>query len=374
MRALSLDLAAATITRLITITRRDDTVIRLTTWPSAIRIGSEGPWLPAPGIKTFDISERNNGEAAATQLQVSAVDGGLITEADVEDGLFEGARVEIFLTDADNPTAKDFEFLGRIGSWSFPAHDVVTFVLKNPLGFAHSNLVPTFSVMCRFAFGDVFCGVPIMRPEVERSAAYAIGACVRRLTGAAPEGYGNVYFEATTAGTTAASAVAYNYSVGATTTDGTVVFTARNAYERACVIAAVINQHNMTLTASPDPRAVPALALAFWNEAPLLGPARAAAPRSMGGDNWYSPGKIQFATGRLKGRTFKIGGWRASDLQLTTYLPAGLYAAPGDKALIWKDCNKTMAQCVDPFANGARMGGFPYYEGAKAVALDTGQS
>lgn len=346
MRALSLDLAAATITRLITITRRDDTVIRLTTWPSAIRIGSEGPWLPAPGIKTFDISERNNGEAAATQLQVSAVDGGLITAVDVEDGLFEGARVEIFLTDADNPTAKDFEFLGRIGSWSFPAHDVCTFVLKNPLGFAHSNLVPTFSVMCRFAFGDVFCGVPIMRPEVERSAAYALGARVRRLTGAAPEGYGNVYFEATTAGTTAASGPSYNYSVGATTTDGTVVFTARNAYERACQIAAVINQHNMTLTASPDPRAV---------------------------DNWYAPGKIQFATGRLKGRTFKIGGWRASDRQVTTYLPAGLLAQAGDKALIWKDCNKTMAQCVDPFANGARMGGFPYYEGAKAVALDTGQ-
>jgi uncharacterized phage protein (TIGR02218 family) len=279
MRALTLDLAAATITRLITITRRDDTVIRLTTWPSAIRVGDEGPWLPAPGIKTFDISERNNGEAAATQLQVSAIDGGLITAADIEDGLFEGARVEIFLVDADNPTAKDFEFLGRIGSWSFPAHDVCTFVLKNPLGFAHSNLVPTFSVMCRFGFGDAFCGVALD--------------------------------------------------------------------ERACAIATVVNQHNMTLTALPDPRA--------------------------GDDAWYAPGKIKFVSGTLKGRTFRIGGWRASDRQLTTYLPAGLLAQVGDTAQIWKDCNKTLAQCIDPFNNGRRFGGFPYYEGAKAVALDTGQ-
>jgi hypothetical protein len=342
VRTLALDPATATIARLITITRRDGTVIRLTTWPNAIHIGSEA-WVPAPGLKTFDIGERSNGEPASTQLQLSAGNGGIVTGIDVENETYVGADVEISLTNADNPTAKDFEFFGRIGSWSFPAHDVVTFNLKNPFGFPRHNLVPVFSVMCRFALGDQFCGVPIMRPQVKRSTAYALGISVRHLTGAAPAGYGNVYFEATTAGTTSASAPTYNYSVGATTTDGSVVFTARNAYERACVIAVVVNQHNMTLTASPDLRAV---------------------------DNWYAPGKIQFASGMLKGRTYKIGGWRASDRQLTTYLPAGLYAVSGDTALIWNDCNKTIAQCEDPFDNVRRFGGFPYYDGAKAVALE----
>jgi hypothetical protein len=342
MRTLALDPATATIARLITITRRDDTVIRLTTWPSAIHIGSE-TWLPAPGLKTFDIGERSNGEPASTQLQLSAGSDGVVTEVDVENESYIGADVEIFLTDADSPTAKDFEFFGRIGSWSFPAHDVVTFKLSNPFAFPRHNLVPTFSVMCRFALGDQFCGVPIMRPQVERSTAYALGTSVRHLTGAAPAGYGNVYFETTTAGTTASSAPSYNYSVGATTTDGTAVFTARNAYERACTIAAVPDPHNMTLTASPDPRAV---------------------------DDWYAPGKIQFASGVLKGRTYKIGGWRASDRQLRTYLPAGNSVQPGDTALIWKDCNKTIAQCEAPFDNVRRFGGFPYYEGAKAVALE----
>jgi hypothetical protein len=342
MRTFALDPATATIARLITITRRDGTILRLTPWPRAIHIGDE-VWLPATGLKTFNIGERSNGEPASTQLQLSASSGGIVTEIDIEDELYVGADVEIFLTDADNPAAKDFEFFGRIGSWSFPAHDVCTFNLKNPLAFPRHNLVPAFSVMCRFALGDQFCGVPIMRPEVTRSTAYALGESVRHLTGAAPAGYGNVYFETTTAGTTAATAPSYNYSVGATTTDGSAVFTARNAYERACEIAAVVNQHNMTLTASPDPRAV---------------------------DNWYAPGKIQFASGRFKGRTYKIGGWRASDLQLTTYLPAGLCVQPGDTALIWKDCNKTIAQCEAPFDNVRRFGGFPYYEGAKAVALE----
>jgi hypothetical protein len=342
MRTLALDPAAATIARLITITRRDGTILRLTPWPRAIHIGAE-VWLPAPGLKTFDIGERSNGEPASTQFALSAGSGGIVVAIDVEDGLFDGADVEIFLTDADNPTTKDFEFLGRIGSWSFPAHDVCTFSLKNPFGFPRHNLVPVFSVMCRFSLGDQFCGVPIMRPEVTRSTAYALGDCVRYLTGAAPAGYGNVYFETTTAGATAATAPTYNYSVGATTTDGAAVFTARDAYERACEIAVAVNAHNLTLTASPDPRAV---------------------------DNWYAPGHIQFASGRLKGRTYKIGGWRASDRRLTIYLPAGLCVAAGDTALIWKDCDKTIAQCEDPFDNVRRFGGFPYYEGAKAVALE----
>ena len=342
MRTFALDPATATIARLITITRRDGTVLRLTPWPRSIHLGGE-TWLPAPGLKTFDIGERSNGEPASTQIQLSAGSGGIVAGIDIEDELYDGAEVRIFLTDADSPTEKDFEFFGRIGSWSSPAHDVVTFNVKNPFAFPRHNLVPVFSVMCRFALGDQFCGVPIMRPEVKRSTSYALGTSVRHLTGAAPAGYGNVYFETTTAGTTAATAPSYNYSVGATTTDGSAVFTARNAYERACEIAVVVDQHNLKLTTSPDSRAV---------------------------DNWYAPGHIQFASGRLTNRVYKIGGWRASDLQLTTYLPAGQCAAPGDTALIWNDCNKTIAQCETPFDNVRRFGGFPYYEGAKAVALD----
>jgi hypothetical protein len=345
VRAFALDPATATIARLITIARRDGTILRVTTWPRAIHIGGE-TWLPAPGLKTFDIGERSNGEPASTQLQLSVGSSGIVARLDVEDELYDGADVEIFLTDADSPAAKDFEFFGRIGSWSSPAHDVVTFNLKNPFAFPRHNLVPVFSVMCRFALGDQFCGVPIMRPEVKRSTAYALGESVRHLTGAAPAGYGNVYFETTTAGTTAATAPSYNYSVGATTMDGSAVFTARNAYERACEVAVVVDPHTLTLTSSPDPRAV---------------------------DNWYAPGKIQFASGRLTNRIYKIGGWSASDLQLTTYLPAGLCAAPGDTALIWKDCDKTIAQCETPFDNVRRFGGFPYYEGAKAVALEQGE-
>lgn len=317
----------------------------MTTWPRLIITDDGNTWLPERGLKTFDVSERNNGEPATTQLQVAAYDDGLVTPADVIDKLFEGATVWMYLVDVANPANRAFEFYGRIGTWNWPALDVVTFVITNPHGKPRYNLVPVFSVMCRFGFGDRFCGVPVMRPAVARSTHYAVGDCTRYCApGAAPEGFGNVYFETTTAGTTAASAPSYNYTVGATTTDGSAVLTARNAFERHCEIASVTDRHNMKLTASPDPRAV---------------------------TNWYAPGKIQFATGRLKNQTYKVGGWRASDLQLTTFQPVGLYAALGDKALIWPDCSKTLDNCVTPYANGRRYGGFRYYEGAQAVSLDT---
>jgi hypothetical protein len=337
----SLDIATAqAIARLYTITRRDGVVKRATSWPRAIYIGGN-VWVPDPGLKEFDIAEKNDGTPASSQLQLGVANDGLITPGDLEDRQYEGAQVLVQICDPFHPAAPDFYQFFRVGAVSKPLYGTVTFALQNPHGFPRENLVPKFTVACRFPFGGVMCGMPVMRPDVARSTAYALGDARRFNAGTSPTGYGNVYFEATTGGATAGTAPTFNYTVGATTTDGSVVWTARNAWERACVIGAVIDPHNMRLAASVDPRDV---------------------------NGFYAPGKIMFITGRDKGRIYQVAAWRQSDLTLATFIPCGLRVVPGDTAFIWPDCDKTPDQCLNKFDNRRRYGGFDKYDGAASAS------
>jgi len=341
MRTYSFDLTTGKPVRLYTLTREDGTVYRFTSWDRAITIPGDATWQSVTGLLEYDVTESKDGTPASTAIGLATLAGGLIDPVDVALGLFRRAVLEVHIANAANPTAKDFHFIGKVTAVDQSSYDAVVFEADNHHAFPRNKLVDTFQLHCRYAFGNTFCGIPVMRPDVARSTAYAIGGCVRALTGASPAGYGNVYFEVVTAGTTAASMPTYNYTIGALTTDGSVVFIARNAWERACTIDTVQNHHNLTLTELPDPRAI---------------------------DGWYNPGKITFASGRYKNRTFKIGYWTQSDLRLITFQPVGICVQAGDTALIWPDCNKTPIMCHDKYDNSLRHGGFSRFAGAKAAS------
>ncbi len=341
MRLYSFDLSTANVKSVFTVTRRDDEVRRFTDHSTAITVDGE-TYEVAAGLKLFDIAEHNDGTPASTQLQISCDEDGPVTPQDVADKLYESAIVDWRLVDADNPTTPDFHFHGSVRGVSKPFRGQVVFDLRNNFGFPRSNLSSVYTVMCRWPFGGTMCGIPIMRPDMERSTAYAVGDTAR-FRSPSPSSYFNTYFEVTaiTTGITASSAPSFNYTVSSTTVDGGVTWTARNAWERNCVIGTVVDRHNLTLTASPDPRAV---------------------------DDWYNPGKIMFTTGKLKNKVFRIGGWTASGFQLTTYSPTGILTEVGDEAFIWPDCDKTIAMCVNKYNNARRHGGFPNYQGANAAS------
>jgi hypothetical protein len=347
MRTYTFDPAADPIAFLYTIYRVDGGGCRLTSWPQQVRDTAGNIYEPAVGLKSFDISERNDGAPASTQLSLSTYAGGAIDPTDLAKGMYAEATVFIYLCNPElNPTATNFHFVGKVGNISRPLHDVVTFELRNHQAMPRFSLVPQFSVMCRFEFGGNFCGMPIMVPLIERTTTYAVGGRGRFLTGSEPAGYGNVYFDVTTGGTTASTAPSFNYTIGATTNDGSVVWIARDAWERACEIASIPDRHTIILTALPDPRA--------------------------SDDAWFRPGKFMPTSGRNKGRVFPIGLWTASALKITTYLPAGMCCDVGDEALIWPDCDKTLTMCAEKYDNARRFGGFPYYAGANAAAQEIG--
>jgi hypothetical protein len=190
-----------------------------------------------------------------------------------------------------------------------------------------------------------------MRPDIARSTAYALGDARRFNSGTSPSGYGNRYFEVTTAGTTAGSAPTFNYTIGGTTTDGGVVWTARNAWERELVIGTVVNSHNMTLAASVDARDV---------------------------DGWFAPGKVMFVSGRDKGRVYRVAARRPISSGYVYSIRDSV--AAGDTGFIWPDCDKTPDNCIAPFNIGAMAdfritGGqpncrcFPRWDGFLAIGV-----
>lgn len=342
MRTYSFNIPTAqAIARLFTITRRDGVVKRMTSWPNAIYI-SGAMWSPDPGLKEYDYAEKNDGTPASSQLQFGVSSDSLITPADLEDRQYEGATVLVQVCDPFNPITPDFHQYFRVGAISRPLYGVATFDLQNPHGLPGQNLVPKFTVGCRFPFGGIMCGMPIMRPDVARLTAYALGDSVRfNYDAVTPTGYRNRYWEVTTAGTTGASAPSSPSStVSATVTDGSVTFTVRNAWARAFVIDTVIDRHNMTLTASVDTRDA---------------------------DGWFDPGKIMFVTGKMKNLAPRVAAWRQSDLRLSTWEPIGLRVVSGDTGFIWPDCNKTPQDCLVKFDNRRRYGGFDKYDGAASA-------
>lgn len=275
MRSYSFSLSSGTPVRLYTITRVDGTVIRICDWDRPITVGSD-TWNPQDGFKTYAITESNDGRPASTQIDISAVAGGTFDPTDIAAGVYDQALLEIDITNADNPVALDFDFIGKISVTQHPYYDWVTFEARNHYAFPIRQLVETYTLFCRHDLGDVFCGVDT------------------------------------------------------------------SSFEASCTVNAVINLHNLTLTALPDTRASV--------------------------DSWYNPGRITFTSGKNKNRSFRIGYWTASVFQVTTFLPIGINTAAGDTAIIRPNCDKTLTMCSSKFSNASRHGGFPRYAGAKAAA------
>lgn len=343
MREYSFDLATGNPKKLITVTLKNGTVIRTQNWAKAITIGAE-TWTPLRGLQLGDATERADGTIPSTTLTVAWEIGGTFDPADIAERLFEDATVLSEITNADNPTTRDFDFYGIIGKTTFTTTGLVIFELRNPFGFDKEILVPKATLMCRHAYGDRFCQRPLMRPDVARSTAYAVGIARRfRFDGAGtPEDYRNRYLEVTaiTTGITAASAPAFSSTIAATTVDGGVTWTTRDALERAIRIGSVVDRHNVIL-----------------DRHPITGDV----------DNYFNPGALYMTTGRGGGKRFRLGAWTQSSMLAGSLQPIGTLVAEGDWGFIWQDCDKTLDMCDDRHANAVNYGGFAHFEGAKAA-------
>lgn len=200
---------------------------------------------------------------------------------------------------------------------------IATFEVRGILQRAKGITVEELSVSCRSDLGDQrpgFCNLPLYPDDVQRSTAYAVGDYVRVSDGG---DYHNRMFQCTTAGTTAGSAPSYNYTVAATTTDGTAVFTAAEAWVRSGTVATRTDDGDFTATLT-ESRAV---------------------------DDWFASGALKWTSGLNAGTYNQVRAYTSSTKRIRLWGSARWTVQVGDTFEITPGCDKTADMCKNRFSN-----------------------
>lgn len=343
MRSLSfslLDLSG--LVALVTIQRGIET-IRFTTADRALVVDSI-TYPPGPGSSVTAIQFPGDGNFSNADVKIMAQLDGLIDPNDAARGMLDDWPITIEWINPNDLASASPMLIGIIGSAAENDRGLLTIAANGNLRLAQERpLSELYALTCRADLGDNQCKVPILadadisafdigreqefvRPDIVTGLLAVSDAYGRVRTGVSGnvEDYANVYFECTTPGTTDAGAVVYSPS--GDTTDGTAVFTARDAWLRYARGYA-IDEYNIQLTALPDPRA--------------------------SDDAWYVFGVLYVRSGALGGfRGFPIRAWDPSTLQVTLFLPVAVSDIPADTQFeLHKGCNLTRDMCFTDFDN-----------------------
>lgn len=334
-----LDARTGKFAHIVRVTRKDGTVVRLTDAPADVVVSGDGTYVAKPGVVVGDITKGSGGDSDSIDINIPI--GGAsnpITKAAVIAGYYDHATIEIEVLDYSDPTAGTVPIsIAMIGDIQYDDAGQARFDIVGLWGLAIMLRMRTFGPGCGTELGHpTWCKIPVLPDDVARDTAYALGDTARFSDDGTVSGYGNVHFECTTAGTTAATAPTFDYTVGNTTTDGTVVWTARNGWTRHAVIASVINSLAFAVTVT-EPKAV---------------------------DDWFTRGAGKFAEGSAGGnnqnKAFDIRKWTQSTSRVDLWAPMPGTVQVGDALEIHAGCQLTLADCRDKFDNLLHFQGFPH--------------
>lgn len=336
--------------RLFTISRADGTEYDIA--ECQVPIASSSPdrtWQPIGSTKLSSIRSTIGGQVPSAVLTAAMNSAGPFKPIDVMNGKFRNAKFTAYIADRDLPVPSHY-FTGYVGEHDFVNPQVATFNIRGRLALGKGNMMQHYQIMCRTDLGSDLCKIPIKPADVARGTAYALGAAVRKRTlspqTGTPQDYQNVYFEVTSAGASSLADVAYDPTVGNTTTDGTMVVTARNAWLRWAQVASLTdNGHGIVLTFLPDPRAVTSPA-----------------------GSWFAGGNIHFVTGYSATEAEPIAAWNQSTFKVTVYRDMTDLVAAGDYVELHRACDFRKATCVEIFNNAKNYRGEDDFLGSDIIS------
>ena len=147
-----------------------------------------------------------------------------------------------------------------------------------------------------------------------------------------PSDLNNVHWECTSAGTTAATYPAtFAGGAGSTAVDGSVTWTARNAFLRSGRVLTATDRRIFTATIT-ETRAQ---------------------------DGWFQGGTVIFVTGENAGVAMEVKKWTQTGGALELFLSVPGAITPGDEFLVYPGCDKSRISCAAIFANMDNFFGFP---------------
>ena len=340
-----------TLTTIWEITRTDGVVVRLTELDTDLSVGGQ-TFTSAFGYTRSALSNRAGLSTEDIEIE-GILNSSFIDRDDVLAGLYNGATLVISVVNFEAP-ADGASILkrGRLGRINTRPDGRFVAELVSLRSLLEQSIIEVSTPTCRAQLGDARCRVPINPDLRANSTEYEVGDFIRVSTagdGTLQSHFENRIYECTTAGTTAGSEPTYSITVGTTTTDGTAVFTAREAWTRHATVSSVVDSRVFDLTIT-EPRAV---------------------------DDWFNQGFVLLQSGNNINRRFEIKDWDQSSSRATLFLPAPRSMQIGDVLAITPGCDRRRDTCVAKwvisgstnFANGnvVNMRGEPDLPGQDAV-------
>lgn len=186
--------AAYGICRLVEITRKNGTVLRIAESQTDLTVDGE-TFTRARGFRVSSLPFRLNAASNSAEFEISVVDGGTPDPDDLRNGLFDSAEVVISAASHLIPANGKIDlFRGNFGDITLTDAGLVHVRVMGLLSRADRLLVEHYSPMCRTFFGDARCKVDL-GPLTQSATVTAISGFDIIISGAAaaqPDDYWNL--------------------------------------------------------------------------------------------------------------------------------------------------------------------------------------
>jgi uncharacterized phage protein (TIGR02218 family) len=147
----------------VIIERLDETIVRFTDAQKAWEIDGE-IYVPGRGVQLASIAMQAN--STTTRWDMIVADGGLLAKNDLRSGIYDKARVRVFLYDEDEtaPDRDNLLFGGSFGSIEVSEHGYTRIECVGPLDKSLAQISFNYGPICRRDLGDGSIRTPLGLP------------------------------------------------------------------------------------------------------------------------------------------------------------------------------------------------------------------
>jgi uncharacterized phage protein (TIGR02218 family) len=187
--------------RICRITRADGGVLRFAESDEPVVVEGE-TFAVVPGLQISAVKHTSNGEMPSCQIMAVHSRQSVFDTAVIDAGLFDAARVQLYVVDRMNLTRKGLLFTGSINTITYDIENQVVFDVKGLVQFAKVLMTQKRSPMCRTDLFSVLCGVDKTAYDVAAIVTTIADAFNFRVSGPTnPDGWFNQGVLVTASGT-----------------------------------------------------------------------------------------------------------------------------------------------------------------------------
>ena len=164
-----LDGITASPTRLVKITRKSGTILRLTEAQANLTVDGQ-TWTAAKGVRLSDITFELNRTTSTLDIEIAVEDGGTLDPDDVRNGLYDYAEIVVYAASHANPAYGLVEmWRGYFGQTEINDRGLATIQAIDFLSKAREIPIEHYSPTCRVDFGSTRCGKALGPLTVSRT-------------------------------------------------------------------------------------------------------------------------------------------------------------------------------------------------------------